>query len=46
MGKNELVTGKAELHKMPHSGHPVSDVTPEVLKCADATVRENQCMTT
>jgi len=35
--KWQLVTGKAELHEMPHSGHLVSDVTPEVLKCADAT---------
>jgi len=38
-------TGKVELCDLPHSGHPVTAVSPEMLPCADAIVCKEYCIT-
>jgi hypothetical protein len=39
-------TGKAELHYLPHSGHPVTDVSPEMLQRANAIICKDRPITT
>jgi len=39
-------TEKVELFDLPHSGRPVTAVSPEMLQHANAIVREDQCITT
>jgi hypothetical protein len=39
-------TAKAELHDLPHSGHPVTAVSPEMLQHADAIIRKDCHITT
>ena len=39
-------TEKAELHDLPHSCHPVTAGSPEMLQHADAIVCMDQCITT
>jgi len=38
-------TGKVELFDLPHSSHPVTAVSPEMLPCADAIVCKEHCIT-
>jgi hypothetical protein len=39
-------TGKTELHDLPRSGHPVRDVSPEMLQHTDGIIREYRRITT
>jgi hypothetical protein len=39
-------TGKPQLHGLPRSGRPVTAVSAEIVRCADAIVREDRCITT
>jgi hypothetical protein len=39
-------TGKADIHDLPCSGHPVTAVSPVTLQCADAIICEKQHVTT
>jgi hypothetical protein len=39
-------TGKEKLPDFPHSGYPVTAVSPELLKQGDAIICEDQCIRT
>jgi hypothetical protein len=39
-------TGKSELHDLPRSGRPVTDVSPETLQRADDVICEDRRITT
>jgi len=42
---NYTTTEKVELSDLPHSDHPVTAVSPEMLPCADIIVCKEQCIT-